>query len=202
MASSASLSPNVSSSSGTAKAAAMADLFTLKCETGFVVAGLQDGEAECTPVRVFCTLVAMSVVSAWVSQQNSIKVLLLFFSHWLRCVGVLSNIILGVYAFMLLCLGCHVYIRGQQVEQTPGWVDVDLDLFCGGAKLHLHQQLATFPATTKRKVYVRWNKINSHRPDSRTLTPTNTHTNMKKDQAKQAKSTHTRTHTHTYANIE
>lgn len=73
-----------SSSSEAAQAALLADVFTIKCETGFVVAGIQNGEAECTPIRVFCTLVTISVVSGWFSRRQSIKKLLLFFSHWLR----------------------------------------------------------------------------------------------------------------------
>lgn len=75
-----------SSPSEAAQAAMIADLHTLKCETGFLVAGLQDGEAECAPFRIAATLIAASVASAWFSQRKSIKMLLLFFWHWLRYV--------------------------------------------------------------------------------------------------------------------
>lgn len=73
-----------SSFSQSAQDAQYADLFTLKCEAGFFVLGLREGEAVCTPVRVVATLVTMSVASAWFSGRKSIKKLLLFFSHWLR----------------------------------------------------------------------------------------------------------------------
>ncbi|CAM9635855.1 unnamed protein product [Ectocarpus sp. 8 AP-2014] len=68
-----------------AQAALYADMFTLKCETdGILVIGLQDGEALMTPVRLFCSLVTVSVASAWFRRRKSIKKLLMFFSHWLR----------------------------------------------------------------------------------------------------------------------
>ena len=71
------------SSSQAAQAAMYAELFSLKCNTGFIVVGLQDGEAVCTPIRVASTLITISVASAWFSRRKSIKKLLLFFSHWL-----------------------------------------------------------------------------------------------------------------------
>lgn len=74
-----------SSLSSAEQAALDADLYTLKCETGFAVMGLHQGEAAGAFVRVFCTLVTVSVVSAWVTRRDCINQLLLFFSHWLRC---------------------------------------------------------------------------------------------------------------------
>lgn len=71
------------SSSQAAHAALYAELFSLKCDTGFVVVGLQDGEAVCTPIRVVSTLITISVASAWFSRRKAIKKLLLFFGHWL-----------------------------------------------------------------------------------------------------------------------
>lgn len=63
------------------------ELPSLNCDAGFPIVGLLEGEAICTPIRVFCTLVTMSVASAWFSRRKSIKMLILFFSHWLRCVA-------------------------------------------------------------------------------------------------------------------
>lgn len=71
------------SSSQAAQAALYAEQFSLKCDAGFIVVGLQDGEAVATPVRVIATLVTISVASAWFSRRKSIKKLLLFFGHWL-----------------------------------------------------------------------------------------------------------------------
>ncbi|CAB1105637.1 unnamed protein product [Ectocarpus sp. CCAP 1310/34] len=75
-------------SSSAAQAVLLAEMFTLKCETGILVVGLQDGEALWTPVRILCTLVTVSVASAWISRRKSIKKLLIFFSHWLRTGGL------------------------------------------------------------------------------------------------------------------
>lgn len=58
-------------------------MFSIKCDTGFLVVGFQEGEAVCTPIRVVSTLITMSVASAWISRRMAIKKLLLFFSHWL-----------------------------------------------------------------------------------------------------------------------
>ncbi|CAM9508298.1 unnamed protein product [Ectocarpus fasciculatus] len=60
----------------------MASPYTLTCETGFLVAGMQEGENYLTPIRVLSTLISVSVVSAWCSRAK-IKRLSLFFSHWL-----------------------------------------------------------------------------------------------------------------------
>lgn len=72
-----------SSPSEAAQAAMYAELFSLKCDTGFIVVGIQDGEAACTPIRVISTLITVSVASAWFSRRKAIKKLLLFFGHWL-----------------------------------------------------------------------------------------------------------------------
>ncbi len=71
------------SSEAAQQAAFLAELYTLDCRAGFIVVGLQDGEAVATPIRVICTLITISVGSAWISRRRSIKKLLLFFSHWL-----------------------------------------------------------------------------------------------------------------------
>ncbi|CAM9119172.1 unnamed protein product [Ectocarpus sp. 6 AP-2014] len=60
----------------------MASPYTLTCEAGFLVAGMQEGENYLTPIRVLSTLIAVSVVSAWCNRAK-IKRLSLFFSHWL-----------------------------------------------------------------------------------------------------------------------
>lgn len=69
-----------------AQAAALADMFTLKCQTDFLAVGLQYTEAEGTFIRLFCTLVTMSLTFMWFSNRKSIGNLLFFFSKWLRCV--------------------------------------------------------------------------------------------------------------------
>ncbi|CAN0507776.1 unnamed protein product, partial [Ectocarpus sp. 12 AP-2014] len=56
-----------------AEQAALTDMFTLRCDTGFVVSGLQPGEAAWTPNTVLCTLITMSVTSAWIGRRKSIK---------------------------------------------------------------------------------------------------------------------------------
>lgn len=61
------------------------DMFYRTCGTRLIVEELQEGEAVCTPIRVLCTLVTVSVISAWFNRRVSIRnKLLLFFSHWLR----------------------------------------------------------------------------------------------------------------------
>eukprot|EP00903_Cladosiphon_okamuranus_P012715 g11887.t1 len=87
------------SSSQAAQAALNAELFSLKCETGFMVVGLQDGEAVCTPIRVVSTLITMSVASAWFSRRKSIKKLLLFFCHWVA--GLLHQLAFMAEATMI-----------------------------------------------------------------------------------------------------
>ncbi|CAN0277892.1 unnamed protein product, partial [Ectocarpus sp. 6 AP-2014] len=59
------------------------DVFTLKCETGFFVVGLQPWEAAWTSNAMLCTLITMTVTSAWISRRKSIKKLIIFFGHWL-----------------------------------------------------------------------------------------------------------------------
>eukprot|EP00752_Nemacystus_decipiens_P005588 g5057.t1 len=88
------------SSSQAAQAAMYAELFSLKCDTGFVVVGLQDGEAVCTPIRVLSTLITISVASAWFSRRKAIKKLLLFFGHWLA--GLLHQLAFMAEATMIL----------------------------------------------------------------------------------------------------
>ena len=72
-----------SDGSNSSENAALAEMVSLTCQTGFIAKGLKEGEAVCTPIRVICTLVTASVASAWFSRRRSIKMLLLFFSHWL-----------------------------------------------------------------------------------------------------------------------
>ncbi|CAN0049687.1 unnamed protein product [Ectocarpus sp. 13 AM-2016] len=86
-------------SSQAAQAALYAEMFSLKCNAGFFVVGLQEGEAVCTPIRVISTLITMSVASAWFSRRKSIKKLLLFFSHWLS--GLLHQLIFMTEATMI-----------------------------------------------------------------------------------------------------
>ncbi|CAN0081639.1 unnamed protein product [Ectocarpus sp. 12 AP-2014] len=100
MTTSSSLGEYESSSSQAAEAAAPdAGMFALTCDTGFIFLGLQDAEPECTFVRVFCTLVTVSVVSAWFSRRKSIKMLLLFFSHWFS--GLLYQLLILMQATMI-----------------------------------------------------------------------------------------------------
>lgn len=81
----------LASSPSPAQAALDAGMFTLRCDTGFLVAGLQPGEAAWTPNTVLCTLITMTVTSAWIGRRKSIKKLLIFFSHWLRCAVCVSR---------------------------------------------------------------------------------------------------------------
>ncbi|CAM9379659.1 unnamed protein product [Ectocarpus fasciculatus] len=71
------------------------------CGTGLSVEDLQEGEAVCTPIRVLCTLVTVSVISAWFSRRKCIRrKLLLFFSHWLS--GLLHQLFIQAEATMVL----------------------------------------------------------------------------------------------------
>lgn len=65
------------------QAALLAAAYTLTCQGGFPVVGMQAGEASGTAVRVVCTLVTVSITSAWF-RYGKVTRLLLFFSHWLR----------------------------------------------------------------------------------------------------------------------
>lgn len=70
--------------------------FTLSCDSDFLVLGMQEGEALATPVRIFTTLIALSITSSWFS-WDKIARLRLFFAHWLRCAAV--------FAQLSVCLG-------------------------------------------------------------------------------------------------
>ncbi|CAM9206947.1 unnamed protein product [Ectocarpus sp. 4 AP-2014] len=76
-------------------------LFFRTCGTRLNVENLQEGEAVCTPIRILCTLVTASVISAWFSRREFIrKKLLLFFSHWLS--GLLHQLFIQTEATMVL----------------------------------------------------------------------------------------------------
>ncbi|CAM9489125.1 unnamed protein product [Ectocarpus sp. 12 AP-2014] len=76
-------------------------LFFRTCGTRLNVEDLQEGEAVCTPIRVLCTLVTASVISAWFSRRKCIrKKLLLFFSHWLS--GLLHQLFIQTESTMVL----------------------------------------------------------------------------------------------------
>ncbi|CAM9834239.1 unnamed protein product [Ectocarpus fasciculatus] len=89
----------VSSPSPSAAPVLEADMFTLRCDAGFAVAGLQPGEAAWTPNTVLCTLITMTVISAWIGRRKSIKKLLIFFSHWLS--GALYQFLILMQATMI-----------------------------------------------------------------------------------------------------
>ncbi|CAN0194386.1 unnamed protein product [Ectocarpus sp. 12 AP-2014] len=75
-------------------------VFFRTCGTLLNVEDLQEGEAVCTPIRVLCTLVTASVISAWFSRRRRIrKKLLLFFSHWLS--GLLHQLFIHTEATMV-----------------------------------------------------------------------------------------------------
>ncbi|CAN0278088.1 unnamed protein product [Ectocarpus sp. 6 AP-2014] len=77
------------------------DAFFRTCGTRLNVGDLQEGEAVCTPIRVLCTLVTVSVISAWFSRRKLIrKKLLVFFSHWLS--GLLHQLFIQTEATMVL----------------------------------------------------------------------------------------------------
>lgn len=101
-------------SSQAAQAALYAEMFSLKCDAGFFVVGLQEGEAVCTPIRVISTLITMSVASAWFSRRKSIKKLLLFFSHWLRC-GSFSSSLIPLYSSLA---GANAYTGSKSTPQA------------------------------------------------------------------------------------
>ncbi|CAM9225058.1 unnamed protein product [Ectocarpus sp. 8 AP-2014] len=88
-----------SASLSTEQAADDTYAYTLKCETGFIVAGLQEGEAASAFVRVLCTLITVSVVSSWVTRRDCIYKLPLFFSHWLS--GLVHQLVYLIGATMI-----------------------------------------------------------------------------------------------------
>ncbi|CAM9379811.1 unnamed protein product [Ectocarpus fasciculatus] len=138
-----------SSMSSAAQAALQADMFTLKCETGILVIGLQDGEALWTPVRILCTLVTVSVASAWMSRRKSIKKLLIFFSHWLS--GLLYELMIMAQATMI----------------SVCWVGTHLEGFIKALKF-LEQASSNMLAVTNLAVCINLALVvNSHRTLSR-----------------------------------
>lgn len=86
--------------------------YTLSCESDFVVAGMQEGEAFVLPLRIASTLIAVSVSSAWCS-WTKIKRLRLFFAHWLRyavCVRVCVCLLGGIGG----CADGSIYKKTEQ----------------------------------------------------------------------------------------
>lgn len=59
--------------------------FELACTTDLHVTGETTGEAFSTMWRIVLTLVTVSIVSSW-RKGETIRRLMLFFAHWLRCV--------------------------------------------------------------------------------------------------------------------
>ncbi|CAM9206720.1 unnamed protein product [Ectocarpus sp. 4 AP-2014] len=136
-------------STSAAQAALLAEMFTLKCETGILVVGLQDGEALWTPVRILCTLVTVSVASAWISRRKSIKKLLIFFSHWLS--GLL-------YELTIMTQGTMISVC---------WVGERLEGFIKALK-YLEQTSSNMLAITNLAICINLALVvNSHRTLSR-----------------------------------
>lgn len=79
-----------------AQQALLASYYTLTCEGGFLVVGMQAGEASGTAIRTVCTLITVSITSAWFKYRK-VSRLLLFFSHWLRYVSYIYTAVLIVY---------------------------------------------------------------------------------------------------------
>lgn len=73
------------------------NFFELTCPSDLHVTGETTGEAFSTMWRIVMTLVTVSIVSSW-RNCETIKRLMLFFAHWLRCVCTAR-----VFSLLLLC---------------------------------------------------------------------------------------------------
>lgn len=75
----------MSDASSSGSAAVVLPPMELVCPSDFLVIGFQEGEKPTSVLRTVCTLITVSIISSWCSRRNIAR-LLLFFSHWLRCV--------------------------------------------------------------------------------------------------------------------